>query len=161
MLLLRGAKPASGIDTLTTSFNTCSSCEEQKRCNGNLSAFYVSIHAPLARSKHLIMVASTTGKFQYMLLLRGAIKAVAFIPGSVRFNTCSSCEEQGLRRSHRPSLPRFNTCSSCEEQRKCPGKALYTASFNTCSSCEEQLFVPPCFYGSEFQYMLLLRGAKG
>ncbi len=55
----------------------------------------VSIHAPLARSNI------------------GDDEACFFF---VRFNTCSSCEEQRSPRSNERNHHGFNTCSSCEEQ---------------------------------------------
>ena len=81
----------------TASFNTCSSCEEQPEAvsvYGDLDI--VSIHAPLARSnlvdpRRWICME----KFQYMLLLRGATRDETWPAGRLlRFNTCSSCEEQ-------------------------------------------------------------------
>ena len=78
-------------------------------------------------------------EFQYMLLLRGATTARA------------SCGRAPLR---------FNTCSSCEEQQPSPASGGAKKSFNTCSSCEEQLGeAHQAFAFNGFQYMLLLRGA--
>ena len=60
-----------------------------------------------------------------------------------------------------PPTGGFNTCSSCEEQ-LAAGRVTsdISESFNTCSSCEEQLpEIPESLTTSEFQYMLLLRGA--
>ena len=76
-------------------FNTCSSCEEQQGEDATLTLGEVSIHAPLARSN---------------LSWRGNTSL------SSSFNTCSSCEEQPVTVSDRYGKPRFNTCSSCEEQ---------------------------------------------
>ena len=100
MLLLRGATARSVIAPAANSrFNTCSSCEEQRRSRRNARsarmfqymlllrgatrdlrychiAIDVSIHAPLARSNRLVRIES--------LLDRS-------------FNTCSSCEEQHFR----------------------------------------------------------------
>ena len=74
-----------------------------------------------------------------MLLLRGATSSPAEAPAAIlRFNTCSSCEEQLDGLTIDSELFRFNTCSSCEEQ-------LHAKSGST-SLCM-------------FQYMLLLRGA--
>ena len=63
------------IQYFSTSFNTCSSCEEQ------LKFLHQKYHK---------------NRFQYMLLLRGATRARQLsIPlRQFRFNTCSSCEEQ-------------------------------------------------------------------
>ena len=95
MLLLRGATSSRGFPLLNyTSFNTCSSCEEQQHRPARPQAFCVSIHAPLARSNiemeglqhgslvsiHAPLARSnvpsmppiTAAPFQYMLLLRGA-----------------------------------------------------------------------------------------
>ena len=96
-------------------FNTCSSCEEQLRTDARLSfclgfqymlllrgatrlgdyvtpAETVSIHAPLARSKS---------------------RVVLFGLYSIRFNTCSSCEEQLVNGYLEKVTMGFNTCSSC------------------------------------------------
>ena len=101
------------------SFNTCSSCEEQRSGEDVVVShdrfqymlllrgattlvspcalrMRVSIHAPLARSNGVIKLVNVRPEeFQYMLLLRGATR----VPyrGRARhgsFNTCSSCEEQ-------------------------------------------------------------------
>ena len=98
------------------------------------------------------------------------------------FNTCSSCEEQRIRRWPSGCVCCFNTCSSCEEQPAAVPSPSTHHSFNTCSSCEEQLERGGCFAhlllvsihaplarsnrvcrcqspATLFQYMLLLRGA--
>ena len=188
MLLLRGAtRPATAQADSPDSFNTCSSCEEQQ--NGSSAhdfVFMVSIHAPLARSNRRLPLRDMLSRFQYMLLLRGATEEIAALTKelnvsihaplarsnntlffdndlTIRFNTCSSCEEQ-QRFRHCPRLGIcFNTCSSCEEQQpplrlriRCkqfqymlllrgatcfsPSACSQYPSFNTCSSCEEQLF---------------------
>ena len=71
--LARSNEAGSPSGGSTPSFNTCSSCEEQRP-----EEFTV----PLRR------------KFQYMLLLRGATQRPAADAVRSRFNTCSSCEEQ-------------------------------------------------------------------
>ena len=75
MLLLRGATRSAGrADLLLGCFNTCSSCEEQRKEAVAISTtIAVSIHAPLARSNKL--------NVRFCLFRKG-------------FNTCSSCEEQ-------------------------------------------------------------------
>ena len=141
MLLLRGATVCSSPAPFRkSSFNTCSSCEEQPFCLVNrLAPHVVSIHAPLARSNSIVY----DGK--------KALKC---------FNTCSSCEEQHFRDVDGRLKTRFNTCSSCEEQQDSSGRIPRQKGFNTCSSCEEQLHsLEHAGDGIAFQYMLLLRGA--
>ena len=59
-----------------------------------LSLMFVSIHAPLARSNRNTPLKNVRFVFQYMLLLRGATRTYAMWTYTMRFNTCSSCEEQ-------------------------------------------------------------------
>ena len=105
MLLLRGATAeALRIAQAMYSFNTCSSCEEQRDGAGFCKYLHVvSIHAPLARSNdsrapaHRIdlcfntcssceeQLQSACGspeayQFQYMLLLRGATRGNNHLP---------------------------------------------------------------------------------
>ena len=76
MLLLRGATTMDrGNGCKASCFNTCSSCEVQRENCGSKLVFYVSIHAPLARSNSCEIVEFMRLMFQYMLLLRGATKA--------------------------------------------------------------------------------------
>ena len=164
MLLLRGAtskKPP--WFALSSSFNTCSSCEEQPEVPlHDLLLGPVSIHAPLARSNKPVMDNfAVPVRFQYMLLLRGATACNCLANcRDVGFNTCSSCEEQHLISSGVAFSSSFNTCSSCEEQHRRNGQGHCEHCFNTCSSCEEQ---PSAICKKsrriKFQYMLLLRGA--
>ena len=121
-------------------FNTCSSCEEQLRKDTEEEEEeQVSIHAPLARSN-----AAESRRDRPPLC----------------FNTCSSCEEQQSCGTKGPGLHSFNTCSSCEEQPIHTFSGVTLCCFNTCSSCEEQLLDRRKFLRlSKFQYMLLLRGA--
>ena len=100
------------------SFNTCSSCEEQLiHFNDFFCGFYVSIHAPLARSNSGETCRSLCRKFQYMLLLRGA---TGIMCGGVFLPTVSI--HAPLARSNNSlaqatyAVRGFNTCSSCEEQ---------------------------------------------
>ena len=99
-------------------FNTCSSCEEQRSAiNAYGSAPLFQYMLLLRGATHARQQCTPEPAFQYMLLLRGATSdiAQAFYVDS-GFNTCSSCEEQLIKKR----LPRlregFNTCSSCEEQ---------------------------------------------
>ena len=117
MLLLRGATRKRTLPCRSSSsFNTCSSCEEQlppvtgdrrrrvsihaplarsnwKAQDGN-SGKSVSIHAPLARSNLSVVLFADFFGFQYMLLLRGATGLHKTSNSRSSFNTCSSCEEQ-------------------------------------------------------------------
>ena len=79
MLLLRGATEGFFVVLfLDSCFNTCSSCEEQRApCHYRAERRAVSIHAPLARSNVARRAAVLGGKFQYMLLLRGATCAMS------------------------------------------------------------------------------------
>ena len=164
MLLLRGATQCRVAQKhKRTSFNTCSSCEEQLRyepfvisrhgfntcssCEEQLSTplttssfCAVSIHAPLARSNfpqaHL---AVTPLPFQYMLLLRGATLFRYSLRATGEFQYMLLL--RGATQTYTSStmmICRFNTCSSCEEQHHCLSKCLFPSRFNTCSSCEEQ-----------------------
>ena len=110
-------KVAKLVYNHTPCFNTCSSCEEQLLDSEQIRApfFHVSIHAPLARSNRL--------------------------------------RQRHLRSSG------FNTCSSCEEQHFLSRLLIFTGRFNTCSSCEEQFVISCNIARIKFQYMLLLRGA--
>ena len=100
-------------------------------------------------------------KFQYMLLLRGATKDGHLKTLEAEF------QYMLLLRGATPDRPRyrrgcwsFNTCSSCEEQPGGSRSRDFRSCFNTCSSCEEQpLHVLKRHIRTEFQYMLLLRGA--
>ena len=119
-----------------------------------------------------------------MLLLRGATCCKAQKTRcNLRFNTCSSCEEQQqpknkqqqrivsihapLARSNRKKTAWF-LCFKFQYMLLLRGatRQIYLfctngkQSFNTCSSCEEQLLAPR-HVGNliPFQYMLLLRGA--
>ena len=83
-----------------TSFNTCSSCEEQQATGG--------IRQPITLFQYMLLLRGATSRsvscfsnaaFQYMLLLRGATTGFRTICMRRRgFNTCSSCEEQPGRR---------------------------------------------------------------
>ena len=103
-----------------SSFNTCSSCEEQHNYRNWINGY--------GKFQYMLLLRGATGcqgqsedaeEFQYMLLLRGATHGAGLgVHLSLCFNTCSSCEEQ---RSEYCSLfvrGCFNTCSSCEEQQE-------------------------------------------
>ena len=145
-------------------------------------------------------------KFQYMLLLRGATKpfpsktktprvsihaplARSNWPNPnrrfriLRFNTCSSCEEQHARLHKRNAGHDVSIHAPLARSNKNENMAKHSNqvsihaplarsnivhfswqrwrnSFNTCSSCEEQLDISSSADDkSLFQYMLLLRGA--
>ena len=128
--------------TKTGSFNTCSSCEEQHtsdfRSEDQSSFQYMLLLRGATSSvrryvkermfQYMLLLRGATQHtavhpepelFQYMLLLRGATSIS--VPASgyfLRFNTCSSCEEQPLRQLCECVDGCFNTCSSCEEQQK-------------------------------------------
>ena len=185
MLLLRGATFGRlSLQDGSHRFNTCSSCEEQLAVRQRFLCVHVSIHAPLARSNtspaivralDLVSIHAPLARsnckliyspcrlwFQYMLLLRGATRRRGKQVRRLRFNTCSSCEEQLENFCSCAAGGCFNTCSSCEEQLGGgDGDAGIDVSihaplarsnkgliygfcpllcFNTCSSCEEQLF---------------------
>ena len=167
-----------------SSFNTCSSCEEQQYhaeiVNVVVGFQYLLLlrgatslaggHKSDAMFQYLLLLRGATGlctahrartKFQYLLLLRGATFPDRTVNCAGRgFNTCSSCEEQQKDDGRRKDNARFNTCSSCEEQPLFKVNCVTRYGFNTCSSCEEQRFIrerlPAVIV---FQYLLLLRGA--
>ena len=163
MLLLRGATCDCKKELCQDQgFNTCSSCEEQRRARapgrvqrqfqymlllrGATSVFPeahilipVSIHAPLARSNVLVfMFKNLVFPFQYMLLLRGATCFFRKIERSDCFNTCSSCEEQ--------REPRF-------------GQKLSDVSIHAPLARSNSRKPVTISLLIAFQYMLLLRGA--
>ena len=147
---------------ICSGFNTCSSCEEQhERERGGDRRGAVSIHAPLARSNLPVPCSEACGRFQYMLLLRGATitdrlydvtDKVSIHAPLARSNLGSNCIEPLLYVSIHAPLARsnsskkqenvtktgFNTCSSCEEQLRRESRNTTNRRFNTCSSCEEQ-----------------------
>ncbi len=126
---------------------------------------HVSIHAPLARSnRRCKMRLQRFARFQYMLLLRGATEKNVPRSPRIRFNTCSSCEEQLLLKCLIPTTclfqymlllrgathSRLGIRSACLFQYMLLLRgatfmqktvSLRKEGFNTCSSCEEQLKV--------------------
>ena len=100
--------------------------------------------------------------FQYMLLLRGATRSqsscIIILHVSIHAPLARSNLLDALDHL---SGNGFNTCSSCEEQRDESRRgAEHSEGFNTCSSCEEQRGGLAVWrQHTEFQYMLLLRGA--
>ena len=122
-------------------FNTCSSCEEQQSVEQVLVYYYlVSIHAPLARS-NLFAASdrSNGGKFQYMLLLRGATM------GNREFTLRLLFQYMLLLRG--ATFVRLRIVFGVEFQYMLllrgatdgvSAETIKTISFNTCSSCEEQ-----------------------
>ena len=121
-------------------FNTCSSCEEQRRRDG-MSYLYIIFNTCSSCEEQLQVLGdgAAQGEFQYMLLLRGATQPENMFVTSRVFQYMLL-----LRGATGLTLKRF----------------AWRRSFNTCSSCEEQL--NPLYNSSKdsgFQYMLLLRGA--
>ena len=146
--------------------------------------YYVSIHAPLARSNDMetylfadnkVSIHAPLARSNTILASRTSSHRVSIHAPLARSNSrgrklCKSC-----RVSIHAPLARSNQISS--------GDLSIRLSFNTCSSCEEQLviiFIPPYVsrvsihaplarsnfldqlllnYSKKFQYMLLLRGA--
>ena len=184
MLLLRGATGwfVGGI-IRGKSFNTCSSCEEQRRgyyyqaaispvsihaplARSNTTRWrgglrrHVSIHAPLARSNEWMRRLNDLEKFQYMLLLRGA--TVARVAGgreNTRFNTCSSCEEQlKIRFNHRKTEVSIHAplARSNRTGMDTQSSSLFQYMLLLRGATTLQSLTQPT---SPFQYMLLLRGA--
>ena len=139
MLLLRGATfPAMTFRFSQNGFNTCSSCEEQLEVKEGTRINSVSIHAPLARSNLRWCPLPPAGRFQYMLLLRGATRRGGRKQSrGGSFNTCSSCEEQHQRGNHQRRVP---VSIHAPLARSNPPRLKRGKK-------------------KEFQYMLLLRGA--
>ena len=89
------------------SFNTCSSCEEQRQ--GTM------LPHSLLRFQYMLLLRGATcasaenkerNMFQYMLLLRGATQRRILRRSTLMcFNTCSSCEEQQVFRVLRHAEP--------------------------------------------------------
>ena len=140
MLLLRGATLfSSNTPNPTSSFNTCSSCEEQLSERFRLLSCGVSIHAPLARSN--------TARVRPAQNFRVSIHAPL-----ARSNP--NCWEILALRDC------FNTCSSCEEQLKVPAFSYWNTAFQYMLLLRGATYIS--FHSpisSAFQYMLLLRGA--
>ena len=140
MLLLRGATRTGSTDGRTrTSFNTCSSCEEQlsPRC-----------------------VPSSTPCFNTCSSCEEQLPILPIPFQKYSFNTCSSCEEQ-LSFCAFPDCSGncFNTCSSCEEQLVLSQTlSLLTVSIHA-PLARSNLAPPMLRRKLRFQYMLLLRGA--
>ena len=145
-------------------FNTCSSCEEQLAAAGagtQIQTFQYMLLLRGATCSSSRISASLS--FQYMLLLRGATRSDRVpAPRSRRFNTCSSCEEQRLRRWRLLQNRRFNTCSSCEEQLRWTVVMVVKrlVSIHAPLARSNLLLILSTFlFVYRFQYMLLLRGA--
>ena len=84
-----------------------------------LSLMFVSIHAPLARSNRNTPLKNVRFVFQYMLLLRGAtiLTELNFPADSVSIHA-PLARSNALGKTNPVFVLRFNTCSSCEEQRR-------------------------------------------
>ena len=163
MLLLRGAtSPVNPLARAARSFNTCSSCEEQRCQMTAYDPFHVSIPAPLARSNRAWVEAIDRALFQYLLLLRGATcRRRIFQYTSNCFNTCSSCEEQlslcdlvtGLDDVSIPApLARSNTSSASLQYGTMVSIPAPLARSNSSQFVDHKK-------DAKFQYLLLLRGA--
>ena len=143
-------------------FNPRSSCEERLLCKFKgerlvlfqstllmrgatspntllMATFYISIHAPHARSDSICPVHSVQITY---------------------FNPRSSCEERLHGLDSLILLHNFNPRSSCEERRNVLSSQAYHHHFNPRSSCEERRYevdVMECVV--KFQSTLLMRGA--
>ncbi len=145
---------------------------------------HVSIHAPLARSNSAVCGDSAdTGVSIHAPLARSNKSGTRPPSPAVRFNTCSSCEEQlGVPRSPYLRLMfqymlLLRGATPMQYRQKASSRFQYMLllrgatnplrryrsgdrRFNTCSSCEEQrVVIGPSTEWLAFQYMLLLRGA--
>ena len=163
MLLLRGATCRCGAGSADSSFNTCSSCEEQQDTHGFDEAFEVSIHAPLARSNLTSMCMWCSGRSVsiHAPLARSNASPADPVRVPPRFNTCSSCEEQQGRCSAIFWRRTFQYMLLLRGATDVPpvldnhllvsihaplarsngdgaGVSALRGGFNTCSSCEEQ-----------------------
>ena len=141
MLLLRGATlRARRSRRSTRRFNTCSSCEEQRKTrSGKMQGSLVSIHAPLARSNYKTTKKTQNRRVSIHAPLARSNKS--FVPSSplcMSFNTCSSCEEQLSSVTRSANLETFQYMLLLRGA---------TGTFQ------------PVFRRLKFQYMLLLRGA--
>ena len=144
-------------------FNTCSSCEEQLSERVRLlPPLLVSIPAPLARSNIVGLGYPRASTFQYLLLLRGATRLCqCHFRFRLRFNTCSSCEEQHGK------IAIVNIKDKAFQYLLLLRGATYV-SFGT--KCKKSVSIPAPLARSNksvdtasvrkpFQYLLLLRGA--
>ena len=123
----------------------------------------VSIHAPLARSNGDDAIAlEWTNVSIHAPLARSNASLHPRSPPAGCFNTCSSCEEQRLRRWRLLQNRRFNTCSSCEEQLRWTVVMVVKrlVSIHAPLARSNLLLILSTFlFVYRFQYMLLLRGA--
>ena len=132
--------PANQIKNPITSFNTCSSCEEQHlslTCCPSPQEFQYMLL--LRGATGIYYITYRQKQFQYMLLLRGATSADLhrFVKNDVSIHAPLARSNQLLHNIALDIL-RFNTCSSCEEQLITTWRRNGNTCFNTCSSCEEQ-----------------------
>ena len=122
----------------------------------------VSIHAPLARSNFNEVRDVTAGYYVsiHAPLARSNAARKNSIPSLLRFNTCSSCEEQLGQSGRGGQVGCFNTCSSCEEQPEAPSfHHAETVSIHAPLARSNATTSSALMRGRWFQYMLLLRGA--
>ena len=140
MLLLRGATLSFSDIISLICFNTCSSCEEQLQAEqAQYNKRLVSIHAPLARSNFPGRRSRSAERVSiHAPLARSNLRAVSWGVFCMRFNTCSSCEEQ----------------PACEFKRSCYFSFQYMLLLRGATG-----WIVSSDEAFGFQYMLLLRGA--
>ena len=141
MLLLRGATRVFNIiKACHNSFNTCSSCEEQR-----------SLHLRLLLKDSF----NTCSSCEEQLDICRAVRLM--LPVSIHAPLARSNRPSAFSKSNRRS---FNTCSSCEEQlvpalsHQKKHKFQYMLLLRGATKSRKH-----CKLGKTFQYMLLLRGA--
>ena len=161
--LARSNKSGARKKGADKSFNTCSSCEEQRLLRRMTSwrrtfqymlllrgatttkkqrfrKFSVSIHAPLARSNRIIETDRRvyTG-FQYMLLLRGATSGVCVLWIIQRFQYMLLLRGATFSSRNFRCHTLFQYMLLLRGATRLLDFAERLKCFNTCSSCEEQL----------------------
>ncbi len=99
-------------------FNTCSSCEEQlMRFFSFIALATVSIHAPLARSNFLMRTSPSISKVSIHAPLARSNKSGESVgAGGKKFQYMLLLRGATLPNDSVRPVSRFNTCSSCEEQ---------------------------------------------
>ena len=148
---------------MESSFNTCSSCEEQPLGSEEVTTtgefqYMLLLRGATRRTgqkipsgvmfQYMLLLRGATRRdfcnvihdlFQYMLLLRGATRCTTRAGRRIRFQYMLLLRgaTQSLRHAAAYRFC-FNTCSSCEEQLGSIARGAHGFRFITCSSCEEQ-----------------------